>query len=86
MQEEGDHSGVVTAHQPVKLAQRGQGWKGRAQLFLGVAVEVPLALEAVPLAKDSQGYYLATRQGGLGTWPGFLRPLGFAEVIDHNLE
>ena len=45
----------VGAQETVELGAAWQGGEGRAQVSLGVAVEVPLASEATPAGKDSQG-------------------------------
>jgi len=73
------------AHQAIELGASWQCGEGRAQVGLGVAVEVPLAGEPGPPGEDGQGYDLAFGEGGLGSGPLF-RPTGLAEVIGDDVE
>src|SRR5215210_1394576 len=68
------------AHQAVELRAVGQGRESIAQLGVGVAVEVSLAIETAPTGKDGQAKHLALGEGGFGTGPPSWR-LGVAEVV-----
>src|SRR5215213_8337574 len=64
----------------VELRAVGQGRECIPQLGVGVAVEVPLAVETAPTGKDCQGKHLALGEGGFGTGTSSWR-LGVAEVV-----
>ncbi len=64
MQGESPDELCARAHQAVELRAIGEGTEGIAQFGVGVAVEVPLAIEAAPTGKDGQGKYFASREGG----------------------
>jgi hypothetical protein len=57
----------VGGHQAVALRAVGEGREGTAQFGVGVAVEVPLAIETAPTGKDGQGKHFASREGCLRT-------------------
>ncbi len=59
VQGESLHESRVGAHQAVELSSLGQGREGRAQVSLGITIEVPLTGEARPAGKDSKGDDLA---------------------------
>jgi hypothetical protein len=73
------------AHQAVEPRARRQGRESRAQLSLGVAIEVPLAGESGPPGEDSQGESLTLGEGCLRAGPSFWW-LGVAEVICDDVE
>src|SRR5215208_3656316 len=69
----------------VELRAVGQGRECIPQLGVGVAIEVPLAVETAPTGKDGQGKHLAAGEGGFGTGPSFWRSR-VAEVVDDDVE
>ena len=69
----------------VELGASRQCGEGLEQVGFGVAVEVPLAVEARPPGEDGQGYDLAFGEGGIGSGPLF-RPTGLAEVVGDDVE
>src|SRR5215203_4607786 len=85
MQDESLDESCVETHAAVELRAVGQGRKSRAQLGLGVAVEIPLAGEPGPPGEDSQGDHLACTERRLWSSSHFRRA-GLAEVVDHNVE
>src|SRR5215204_1546646 len=85
MQDESLDEFCVQTHAAVELRAVGQSRKSRAQLGLGVAVEIPLAGEPGPPGEDSQGDHLASTERRLWSWSHFRRA-GVAEVVDHNVE
>jgi hypothetical protein len=73
------------AHQAVELRTTGQRREGIEQVGLGVAVEVPLAVEAGPAGEDGEGDDFAFGEGGLGAGSPFWR-MGVAEVVNRNVK
>src|SRR5215211_1779137 len=73
------------AHQAVELRAVGQSREGIPQLGVGVAVEVPLAVEAAPTRKDGEGDDFTCAEGGLGTGLTFRRA-GLAKVVDRDVK
>jgi hypothetical protein len=59
MQDESLDEVDVRAYQAVELRTLGQGGEGIEQFGVGVAIEVPLAVETAPTSKDGQGKHLA---------------------------
>src|ERR671911_1267320 len=85
MQDESLDEVGVGAYRAVELRTVGQGGEGIAQLGVGVAIEVSLAVETAPTGKDSQGNDLAAGEGGFWTGPSFWR-LRVAEVVYDNVK
>ena len=73
------------AHQAVELRAVGHSREGIPQLGVGVAVEVPLAVEAAPTRKDGEGDDLTCAEGGFGTGLTFRRA-GLAKVVDRDVK
>jgi hypothetical protein len=63
MQDESLDEVDVGAYQAVELRAIGKGGEGIPQFGVGVAIEVPLAVETAPTGKDGQGKHLAAGEG-----------------------
>ena len=87
MEQAGHQGAAMAAELAVELLARRQRREGAAQVAAGVAVEPPLAAEALPLAEDRQRQQLGAAERGRG--PGVRRRRGqvsLAEIVDHDIQ
>jgi len=64
VQKKGYHRRVLLPDLPIVLLPGGQGRKGSPEMALGIAIK------ALPLPEQGQGYHLTPAQGRLRAWVG----------------